>query len=215
MFDELLHIDINTCSTARLQKLAYQTRPVNTFYTQIIEELLRRYDSRMEPTREMGISIPSCAAVANGHEISLAQLQNLNENDFDIILDLTSNRLRFRKNPAKHTPLKMSKCLKMGGYRIQILAHMLEHPGKLFYYQNYSPSKEVKESTTFNKTIAVFRDAFEQNGLSGPYIIKQFDWDGITGSKRGYVYKINPDRRYLVIHNTDENFRSNSLVVPG
>jgi hypothetical protein len=86
---------------------------------------------------------------------------------------------------------------------MKILAHMLEHPDKPFHCENvykaYKPTPETQEVNTFTKTIGTLRAALDQKDTSGPYIEKKFDWDGITDSKRGCVYKINPEWRYLVI----------------
>jgi len=147
--------------------------------------------------------------IANGRKLPVQQLSDINEGEFDVIMDTTTNSLRFRKDPAKHTKLKESKREKMGPHRIQILARMLKRPGYPFHADNIGQdlvagSKKTARNT-LTKSIAVIRKALDQNDTSGPYIEKKFDWGGITTSTRGYVYKINPEWRYLIIR-----YRNNS-----
>jgi DNA-binding winged helix-turn-helix (wHTH) protein len=176
----------------------------------ILSELLPDYcpGKRNTPAPEKTTHPPKIALTPE-REIPNEVRKNINDGDFDVILDMTTNSLRFRKDPLKHTELKVSKRDKTGGHRMRFLAYMLEHPGQPFHcgniYKVYGSSEEKKEPNTFTKTIAALRNAFEQKDTSGPYIIKQLDWDGITRSKRGYVYKINPTWRYMVIRHKDKN----------
>ena len=154
------------------------------------------------------LNVHKNAAVADGCTLDQEQLSNIEENNFDVILDLTTHTLKLRKNPVKHTKLEIGELKKIGPHYMRILAYMLEHPDQAFHSANihkaYSSVREVKEPNTFTKTIGALRRALGQIDTTGPYIIKEFDWEGITSSKRGYVYKINPTWHYLVIHDTDK-----------
>jgi len=59
--------------------------------------------------------------------------------------------------------------------------------------------QETQEPNTFTRSIREIRIALGQKDTSGPYIEKQPDNGGITGFKRGCIYKINPKWRYLII----------------
>lgn len=208
MFNELLKVNIKACPEAKLRVLVRQTRPVVTFHIQATEELIHRCDNNTKTSVHEEIHKTQKIAATKCSKISQEELSNISEDDFDVILDMTANSLRFRKDPAKHTELKESKLNKIGAHRMQILAYMLEHPGDPFYseniYKSYAYQNEARDQSTFTKTIEALRKAFEQNDTSGPYIIKQSDWNGITGRKRGYVYKIVQERKYMVIRHTDK-----------
>ena len=141
--------------------------------------------------------------IANGHKLLVQQLSDINEDDFDVIMDTTTNSLRFRKDPIRNGKLQESKLEKVGSHRMQILAHMLKRPGTPFHANNIGrdlvagSGKEARN--TFSKSIGEIRAALGQNDTKGPYILKELDWDGITDCKRGYIYKINPKWRYLLI----------------
>lgn len=151
--------------------------------------------------------------IANGRRLAVQQLSEINKNDFDVILDTTTNSLRFRKDPVRHSKLEQSGLKKVGSHRMQILAHMLEHPGKPFHAGNIGSDLVAgsgeRARNTFTKSIAVIRKALDQGNMSEPYLVKRFDWDGITGLKQGCVYKINSERKYLVIRH-----RKNSGQIP-
>ncbi|MFA6186349.1 MAG: hypothetical protein WC770_03935 [Phycisphaerae bacterium] len=218
MFNELLNINIKAYSVVKLRELVDQTNPIVVLHAQATEELLRRYDNNAVQIaiHEESSNILKIA-FENGHRLSQEKLSNINEDDFfDVIFDATTNSLRFRKNPSKHTALQESKLEHIGGHRMRILAYMLEHPGVPFYYRNiykdYSLSAEIKGPSTFSKTIAALRNAFEQKDTSGPYIIKQSDGEGVTRSKKGCIYMINSKLRYLIIRHNPKYFRANSGI---
>jgi len=215
MFEELLNINIKACSGAKLREFVGQTTPIVALHVQATEELLRRYDNNADQIaihEELSNTIK--IAFENGQRLSQEKLSNISEDDFfDVILDTRTNSLRFRKNPSKHTVLKEAELEHIGGHRMRILAYMLEHPGCPFYYGNiYSLLDDKKTPNTFTKTIAVLKKAFEQKDTSGPYIIKQSDGDGLTRSKKGCVYMINSELRYLVIRHNPKYFRANSGI---
>lgn len=203
MFDELLHVNIETCPDSKLKALIHQTLPVVDFHSQATRELLRRSDNNdQQATRGQTLG-SGIIAIANGHKLPVQRLSDINEEDFDVILDTTTNCLRYRKDPKKHARLEESKREKVGSHRMQILARMLNRPGSPFHAGNIGSDLVAgsgeRARNTFTKSIAVIRKALGQNDTSGPYIVMHFDWDGITDTGRGYFYDINPQWRYLLI----------------
>jgi len=134
---------------------------------------------------------------------TVTQELSTNEDNYDVILNLRNSILRFRPNPVKRSRLVQSMMSKIGPHRIQLFAYMLEHPGDPFHVDNlfkaYGSQSEKRDKNTFTKAIGEFRKAVGQFDTSGPYIVKQPDYEGITGKKRGYVYRVNPEWSYLVI----------------
>lgn len=151
--------------------------------------------------------------IANGRKFSIRELSDINDDDFDVILDTTTNSLRYRKDPARHSKLQKSKLEKVGSHRMKILARMLKRPGIPFHAGNIGSDliagSGEKARNTFTKSIAVIKRTLGQKDTFGPYIEKKFDWEGITGLKRGCIYKINSKRQYLVIRH-----RKNSGQIP-
>lgn len=208
MFEELLNVNIKTCSDSELKALILQAVPVVAFHTQATLELLHRSDNNdNQPVREEthGSGI---MAVTNGRTLTGQQLSDFNEEDFDVIMDMTTNTLRYRRDPAKHSKLQLSSLKKVGAHRMQILARMLNRPGNPFHAGNIGSDLVAgsgeRARNTFSKSIAVIRKALGQNDTSGPYIVRHFDWDGITGTRRGHFYDVNPQWQYLLIrHGTN------------
>jgi len=200
MFDELKKVNIETCSDSELAALVRQTSSIVTIATQ---ELLRRCDNNDTHATKEESHQSSVIAIANGRKFPMLKPSDINEEDFDVILDTTTNSLRFRKDPARHSKLQKSKLEKVGSFRMQILAYMLEHPDKPFHHKNiykaYRLTEETQEPNTFTRSIREIRIALGQKDTLGPYIEKQPDNGGITGFKRGCIYKINPKWRYLII----------------
>lgn len=199
MFDELKNLNFAKCSGAELKTLICQIIP--DLQAQAARELFRRFDNNR-------ISQPIISGPSNGCKFPPDQLDSIVEENFDVILDVRNNSLRYRKDPTKHTSLKESKHKKIGPHRMRFLAFMLEHPDYPFHCENiyrvYGDIEEIKTASAFSKTIAALRDAFEQKDTSGPYIVKQPDVEGATGLKRGYIYKINPKWKYRVIRHQNE-----------
>lgn len=189
---------------------------IDTRSETILSELLPGYRPS-KPVIETLEKIPANDSqyvfIANGHNLPIQQLSDIKEVDFDVIMDTTTNSLRFRKDPVKRTKLKESKLEKVGSHRMKILAYMLEHPGEPFHAGNIGSDliagSGERARNTFTKSIAVIRKTLDQGNMSEPYLVKRFDWDGITGLKQGCVYKINSERKYLVIRH-----RKNSGQIP-
>ena len=143
------------------------------------------------------------AAIENGRKISAIELSHINKEDFDLIIDITTNTLKFRKNPTKKTGLKKAKLKGVGPHRMQIFARMIARPGHSFHGENIG--KDCVSGTgerarnTFAKSLCELRKVVRQTDFSGPYIIKQFDWHAASGGKRSCLYKINTEWSYLLI----------------
>jgi hypothetical protein len=138
-------------------------------------------------------------------EIFIDQLPDINEEDFDLVLNFTNNTLKFRKNPDRKTKLKKADLTGVGFHRLQILACMIRQPGRPFngdlISSDYIGGSGLGARNTFIKAICDFRKAIEQQDSTGPYIIKQLGGGGVTRGKRTCVYMLNPNRRYLVVEN--------------
>jgi len=143
-------------------------------------------------------------AVADGRKLSEGELSNINEDDYDVILDITTNSLRYRKDPVKHTNLKESKLEGIGPRRIEILLYLLEHSTRHISIENASmlPSQlDIIEPNSLSKTIGILRKALGQKGPKGPYILTESVW----GQRYCYAYKLNSDWHYLVIKKNEKS----------
>lgn len=136
-------------------------------------------------------------AISNGHKLSENDFKSINEDDFDIILDLVKNNLRYRKDPANHSRLEISTLIGVGARRIEILRYLLEHPQRIISVENVSwlpKQAEIVEPTALAKSISQLRKALGYRGLQNPYIITERSLESTYN-----VYKINPEWHYLVI----------------
>jgi hypothetical protein len=136
-------------------------------------------------------------ATANGCKLSKEGLSNINKDDFDIILDMTTNSLRCRKDPVKRTELKESQLENIGSRRIEILSYLLEHPKRNISVENVSllsNQMDFVSPNTLAKTISLLRKALGQKGAKGPYIITEPSLGSVQ-----HIYKLNPKMKYLVI----------------
>lgn len=147
------------------------------------------------------------AIINNVQIISIDKASYINEDEYDLVFNVVRSTLKFRANPAEHTSLKSANLKGVGSHRMQILFFMLKNSGKPFccknIYKYYSDQDECRGPNTYTKTIAALRKALEQKNTTGPYIVKQPDWGGITGLNRGHVYFINPEWKYLIISSQD------------
>lgn len=196
MFDELENLNIETCSYSELKALIRQTLPVVVLHSQAVEELLHRNDNNDSSTSTIEMA-KQPIAIVNGSRLSQEKFASINENNFDIILDLTTNRLLYRKDPATRSPLKNANLKGIGPRRIEILMHLLEHPKQYISVENVSvlPRQcDVVEPNTLSQTIGLIRKALEQKDSKGPYIITEPS----LGSSH-HIYKINTKWNYLVI----------------
>ena len=207
MLDKLKNLNIETCSDDELKIWIRQALPVVDTFLKASRKLANIDSNTNEHGNQMTLSERDGNSqyifIANGRNLPIQQLSDINEEDFDVIMDTTTNSLRFRKDPIKRTKLRESELEKVGSHRMRILAYMLEHPDKPFHcnniYKAYTSMPDINEPNTFTKTIGALRRAIGQTDTSGPYIVKHFDWDGISGLNRSCIYKINSEWRYLLV----------------
>lgn len=197
MFDELLNVNIDACSDSELIALRSQTLSAFNLHMQATQELVRRCNNDKQITTPEEIQKPTKAAIANGRKLFEEDLTDINEDEFDIVLDITTNSLRYRKHPEKHTKLKESKLEGIGPRRIEILSYLLEHPTRNISVENVSvlPNQmDFVSPNTLSKTIGLLRKALEQKDPRGPYIITEPSLGSVQ-----HIYKINSQWKYLVI----------------
>ncbi len=207
MTEKLQNVNIECCSYAELIALRSQTRPAYNLHTQVNDELIRQFDNYNQ-TCIPEITKPAPVTIANNRKLPETEPSYIIEDVYDIILDMPANSLRYRKDPASQSSLQDADLKGIGSHRIKILAYMLEHPGDPFHanniYRAYTGPAERVAPNTFTKTIGTLRKSLGQNDTTGPYIVKQFDWDGITDRKQGYVYQMSSEWRYLVIRRQED-----------
>lgn len=205
MFDEFEKLNITTHSDSELMALRIQTLSAFNLHMQATQELIRRCDNNdNQTTITEEIQKPTKVTITNGRKLPEEELLNINEDEFDIILDITTNSLRYRKDPVKHTNLKESKLEGIGSRRIEILLYLLEHPTRHISIENASmlPGQlDIIEPNTLSKTIGLLRRALGQKGPKGPYILTESVW----GQRYRYAYKLNSDWHYLVIKKNEKS----------
>jgi len=142
-------------------------------------------------TSKLPQPIPRIVAIKNGKRVPDFNAQNIKEDEYDLILDMTTATLKYRKDPVNKSELKLSKREGIGSERIQPLARLLEHPSV-----NISPENSGLTPDTLAQTICVLRKALEQKGPEGPYIETVGRWNGLSCT----AYRlICTGRRYLLI----------------
>lgn len=204
MCNKLKNVNIGACSDAELIDLRRQTLHAFNLHMQVTEELVRRCNNNENQTTIPDeIDTLTTTATANGRKLSQDKLSNINEDNFDIILDITMNSLRYRKDPVKHTKLKKSKLESIGPRRMEILSYLLEHPKRNISVENVSiltNQMDFISPNTLSKTIGLLRKALGQKGAKGPYIITEPSLGSIQ-----HIYKLNPKMRYLVIKKNEKS----------
>lgn len=199
MFDELKNVNIDACSDSELIALRSQTLSAFNLHMQATQELVRRCNNNdNQTTIPEEIHKPQKIAIANGRKLSEGELSNINEDDFDIILNLTTTSLRYRQDPTKHSKLIEAKLQNIGTRRIEILSHFLEHPSKDISIESASllpKQPDIVEPNALSKTISLLRRALGQSGSKGPYILTKAVW----GRNYRYAYQMNPKWKYLLI----------------
>ena len=196
MFDQFKNLNIDTCSDSELKALIRQTLSVFSLHIRATQELLKRCNDNNKIIPEE-IRKPKKIVIANGRTLSEGS-SDIKEDDFDVILDMTTNSLRYRKDPVKHTKLEESKLDGIGPRRIEILLCLLEHPTKHISIENASvlPGQlDIVEPNTLSKTISLLRKALGQRGSEDTYIMTKNVW----GQRYRHAYALNQEWKYLVI----------------
>jgi hypothetical protein len=141
-------------------------------------------------------------SLANSRRLSDDEFQNLSEDDFDLILDMTTHTVRYRRDPAKHTPLLSSPLKAIGSERLRVLTFMVTHPTRRVCSDTV-PSlmgepDYVMEAGALAQTIRLLRRSLGMPGRQNPYILTEPAW-GESRRRGACVYALNPRWKYLMI----------------
>jgi len=184
-----------------------------------LEESLRVVASRIADVRKALVSLadfsepatvaprsvpPACSAIGNGHRLTAEQLTRFDEEDYDVVLNLTNGTLRVRRKPGTRSNLRNSPLEKVGGHRIEVLEYMLTHPGRHFSADTvYGRLGDTRGANTFTKTIGVLRRALGTPGPRNPYLLTVPAWEE-SAQARACIYVLNGQHNYLVIRSSEE-----------
>lgn len=164
-----------------------------------VKQQLETLQSSITPEPTHPLSRPcDRVAIANGRRLTNNELQNLNQEDFDLILDQTNHHLRFRVNPTKHTPLITTQLEGIGSQRRRVLVFMLERPTRHLCPDRMPESLGEPNGRAVAQTIRLFRRALGRPGRQNPYIRTEANW-GETRGSRTSVYVLDPRWKYLLI----------------
>jgi hypothetical protein len=145
-------------------------------------------------------SCPGKIAFANGRRLSDNAFQNLTEDDFDLILDMTTHTVEYRKDPAKPTPLLSSPVKGIGYERLRVLAFMIEHPTRRLCSDTVpslvAEPDYVMERGALAQTVRLLRRSLGAPGRQNPYILTEPAW-GESRRRGACVYVLNPRWRYI------------------
>ncbi len=202
MCGELTNIDFSSYSRPELQALIRQTLPVVEIHTKAMQRLLNISNGRSEtfstcyPIQDF--TEPATIAIANGNKLAQQEINEIDEDKFDVILDITTNSLRFRHAPLSHSELIPSPLENIGLMRGKFLSYMLENPGKSISMDNlhkfYTGTKELPSANALAKSMSILRKALGQTGTNNTYILSERTFDSNNCS-----YKTNTKWNYLVI----------------
>ncbi len=195
MFDKLLDLNIQTCSETELKALISHTLP--TIHALAIEKLLNCCNSAAFQTGSSEYADKTLIAIKDGHRSKM--ISDINEDDFDLIIDQTKATVRFRKNPAKKSKLQYANIQGVGTHRLKIFTHMILRHNVLFSGENigqeYIAGSRQTARNTFTKCICELCRIIGQRGAFGPYIVRQPDCQ----RKRSCGYKIDSRWSYLIV----------------
>jgi len=141
-------------------------------------------------------------ATVNGRRFSDQEFHDFNEDDFDVILDLTDHSLRYRPNPSQHGSLSLSPLKDLGPERMRVLTFMVAHPTRRICSETMpalagEPDYEM-EPGALAQTIRLLRRALGTSGKQNPYILTEPAW-GESRRRGASVYLLNPEWQYLLI----------------
>lgn len=141
-------------------------------------------------------------AIVNGRRLTDNELQNLREDNYDVILDLTPGTLHYREDPEGHSPLRLSDLRGIGPYRIKILTFMIERLGTPLCADSaddlLGETERIANPESFTKSISILRQALGGAGRRNPYIISIAAWES-SRRRRACAYLLNPQWQYLLI----------------
>jgi len=136
--------------------------------------------------------------ISDGRTLSKNEFQNLNMENYAIVLNMIGRTLHVRKDPENHSVLLPIPFPSFHRKRLAILIYLLEHPqrgvclGRLKHL--YSFDERTPTSITLRQTIRKFRLLLGQTGSEGPYIITR----PVLGDD-GAMYVMDSRWSYLVI----------------
>ena len=168
-----------------------------------IEHRLALLQLNQPPVRDdLVIQEAEQVLIADGRRLSQEHIATINDEGFDIILDMTTHCLRYRPDPTAHTDLMPSDLKGVGPHRIHILKSMLERPGRPLIWENcpqwFGDTTYMISPEALTKAISVLRQALGGEGKENPYIIDEPAW-ALSAKKRARAYAANPKWKYLVI----------------
>jgi hypothetical protein len=141
-------------------------------------------------------------AITNGHRLTDDEAQTVDEDAYDMILDMTALTLRYREDPKGHSTLTLANLRGIGPYRIRILAFMLEHPHTVVCADTVDDllgeTRGAIEPASFTKSISIIRQALGGGGRRNPYMHSVPAWQS-SGSNNACAYRLNPEWKYLLI----------------
>jgi hypothetical protein len=147
-------------------------------------------------------------ALANGRRLVENEARTLDEDNYDLILDMTASTLRYRGDPQGHSPLRAASLQGIGPYRTKILALLMEHPDVPMCMETVDDllgeTRKVTEQASFTKSISVLRQALGGGGRRNPYIESVPAWES-SRSNNACAYQLNPQWKYLLVK--QEKFR--------
>lgn len=204
MFIDLPTINIEARKDEELKDLILQTLPAYNIHILATQELVRRNNENKNPLHiSNGFEAPATITIANGRKLSEQELANIDEDHFDIILDMTANSLKFRENPTLHSHFITAELKGIGPRRIEILKYLLENPSRYISIENVSRLSNqtgIVEPNALAKTISLLRKTLKQKNPKGFYIITKSSMGNVH-----HIYKMNPDWQYLVVKSNNKS----------
>lgn len=196
----------------------------NEQYKQLVEQLDRRLQEVRQANSALGedlasvqealaafvaYSAPSTdtpltyhtphTGLVNGRQLKDEDLENLNEEDYDVILDMRVCSLRYRRDPRCHSNLVVSDLDGIYKHRLTVLERMLSRPGGHFSTDTvYAPLGERRSDAAFRQTISKLRKALGTSGQANPYILT-LPASCHCARPSTCVYTVDPAWRYLVV----------------
>ena len=170
-------------------------------------------DAQQALTALAALSLPSVpvpapapgvrTVIVNGRRLTENEAQAVDDNDYDVILDMTDATLRYRGSPEQHSKLRLANLQEAGPHRIRILAIMIERFGVPLWAEKaddlLGESPKVTQPEAFTKSISVLRRNLGGGGRGNPYIESVRAWQS-PRSGNACAYQLNPKWKYLLIH---------------
>ena len=141
-------------------------------------------------------------AITNGHRLTDDEAQTVDEDAYDVILDMTALTLRHREDPKGHSTLTLANLQGIGPYRIRILAFLMEHPGIPLCADNVDQllgdTMRIATPQAVTKNISILRHALGGQGNRNLYICSVPAWES-SRRNNARAYRLSPKWKYLLI----------------